>query len=628
MKGYAGSILHVNLTDGSFETERPDEGFYRTYLGGSLMGTYYVMRGMAKDVDALVPESVLVFSLGPIAGSLISGAARHAVTGKSPLTGGIMASEGGGYWAPELKRAGFDGIVITGRAAEPVYLWIHDKHAELRPARHIWGKTAKGAQEALRAELGDSKIRIAQIGPAGETLCRYAGIVNELAHFNGRGGLGAVMGSKNLRAVAVRGTAGPDFFDKEGMRSFAKRGAERLKASDGLKNFKRNGTHNVVIENTGLGGLPTRNWSSGTFEHESELTPDMWNEAVIKPGTCYACVQSCKRHIDPSKKGELDPAYGGPEYETLAMCGPNLGIRDKIAICKINEVCAACVMDTISFGATVGFIMECTEKGLLTSSDTGGVEYRFGDSEAVLRLAELTGRGEDFGKQVALGSAALAEQIGKGSERYLITAKGKEFPAHMPQSKAALALTYALVPFGADHVSIEMDPCISALPLSDEIKALGFDRAEDPFELNLEKAKLFWRTQLAYSALDTACVCILAFGFGMMYTLDDLVEGINLATGWKTNLYELMMAGERRLQLMRAFNAREGFSKKDDELPGKMFTPLKGGITDGFSIDKEAFYRARNFYYDMACWTGEDAAPSGSRLKSLNLDWVVDYLEK
>ncbi len=626
MKGFAGKILHVNLNEGTFLVERPDEQFYRTYIGGSCLGTYYVMKGMEKGTEPLSPESVLVFSIGPLAGAAISGASRHAVTGKSPQTGGIMASEGGGYWAPELKWAGFDAIVLTGKSEKPVYLWIHNGDVELRDAVSIWGKTTKEAQTIIRDELGDDKIRVAQIGVAGETGCNYANIVNELAHFNGRGGLGAVMGSKNLRAIAVRGTSKPDYFDQEGIKALAKKGAETIRDSSGLQGFKKYGTNGCVDEHIGLGGLPTRNWSSGVFEGQDDLTPVAWNDALIKPGTCFGCAQSCKRHIDGNKTDAVDPAYGGPEYETVGMVGPNLCISDKVAICQINEICSKYAFDTISFGATASFIMECFEKGLLTEADTGGLSITFGNVDAVLKLAEQIGRGEGFGKLAAEGSAFLAQKIGKGSEKFLLTVKNKEFPAHMPQAKASLGLAYALVPYGADHVSSQMDPTIGVAPLPYQMKGLGFDRAEDPSEMNLEKAKLFWRTQVAYSMMDTASVCLLAFSFWTAYDLDDLVQGINVATGWKMNLYELMMVGERRLQMMRAFNAKEGFTSTDDVLPEKLFIPLKGGITDGVAMDKDAFFKARDLYYELAGWTTENNAPSTARLLSLNLDWVTDYL--
>lgn len=626
MKGYAGKILHVNLTTGVIEIEYPSEKFYRQYVGGSCLGTYYVMNGMKKGVSALSPESIIVFAIGPIAGTRISGAARHSVTAKSPLTGGIVSSEAGGYWAPELKFAGFDAVVITGKAEKPSYLWIYDGLFELRDASGIWGKTTKDAQECIREELNDNRIRVAQIGCAGESLCNYANIVNELAHFNGRGGLGAVMGSKNLRAIAVRGRQTPDFYDEAGLSNFGRNTVKRILESEDLQGFKMNGTIGCVDEHISVSGLPTRNWTSGVFEGQEELTTEAWKD-VIKPGTCFACAQSCKRHVDGRKTKEVDPSYGGPEYETVGMCGPNLGIANRLTICKINELTAKYAYDSISFGATVSFLMECYEKGYIDNEYTEGLVLSFGNSEAVLKLAEMTGRGEGFGKKVALGSAELAREIGQNSKELLLTVKNKEMPAHMPQTKTAVGLMYALTPIGADHISGEMDGNISVEPLSYQFAGLGCDRAEDPFETNLEKAKFFWRSHMAYSLLDTASVCILAFGFGMACDLDDLVQSINYSTGWKTNLYEMMMVGERRIQMMRAFNVREGLTKEDDMLPEKLFTPLKGGITDGMAIDREAFQEARNFYYEMAGWEGNSGVPATARLLSLNLDWVVDYLK-
>ncbi len=628
MKGIAGKILHVNLTDRSMRVETPDEKFYRTYIGGSCLGAYYIMNMMKPHTDPLSAESVLVFAVGPLAGSNISGTARHSVTGKSPLTGGIMSSEAGGYWAPVLKWAGFDAVVIIGKSETPLYLWIHDGEFELRDASKLWGKDTKEVQEAIRNELGDKRVRVAQIGPAGETGCDYANIVNELAHFNGRGGLGKVMGSKKLRAIAVQGSSKPDFFDKQAIMAMAKKGVETIHSSEGLMGFQKHGTMAVLDEHLTYGGLPTKNWSSGYFDKQEQLASDRWNETLITPGTCYACAQRCKRHVDGKKTKKVDPSFGGPEYETVGMIGPNLCIADKLAISKINEICAKYAFDTISFGATVGFLMECFERGLIGEKDTGGLKLTFGDAETTIQLAEMVGRGEGYGKEVAKGSAYLASIIGQGSEKYLITVKNKEFPAHMPQTKASLGLAYALVSYGADHVSSQMDPTLGAEPLPYQMQGLGFDRAEDPAEMNAEKVKLMWRTQIAYSMMDTASVCLLAFSFWTAYDPDDLVFGINAATGWKMNLYELMMVGERRLQMMRAFNIREGFSPKDDILPEKLFTPLKGGATDGVVMDRDEFYKARELYYDMAGWVGDSRVPSTARLLLLNLDWVVDYLKE
>ncbi len=626
LKGYSGKILHVDLSQERFFVEEPDEKFYRKYLGGSTLGAYYLMKGMDPKTDPLSEENMIVFSVGPFTGAAMSGASRHAVTTKSPLTNTIAASEAGGYWAPELKFAGFDAVVIKGKAKKPVYLWVHDGEFELRDASKIWGKITGEAQDIIREELGDKKIRVAQIGPAGENLVKYANIVNELAHFNGRNGMGAVMGSKNLRAIAVRGTHKPDFHDSTAIQAMAKRGANRVRTEDGYMGFKRDGTNGVTDGHMLTGGMPTRNWTSGTFEGVEAFTAENWNRVAIKPGTCYACAQSCKRHVDGDKVKAVEPKYGGPEYETVGICGSNLGIADNIEVCKINEICSKYAMDTISFGGTVSFIMECFENGVITTKETDGLELNFGNAEAVIKLAEMTGKREGFGNLVAEGSMRLAELWGEEAKQYVLHVKGKEFPAHMPQVKASLGLAYATVPFGADHVSSEMDPALSSEPLPYQLSGLGFENAEDPTEMSLEKSKLYWKTQIIYSVQDTVCTCVLAFGLWTIFDIDDLTHAVNHATGWKMTFHEVMMVGERRLHMMKAFNAKVGFGVEDDVLPEKMFKPLRGGITDGVSMDKEAFFQARDQYYDLMGWDKKTGIPNETKLRSLNLEWVADYI--
>ena len=624
MHGYTGNILKADLTAGTFEVLNPGEDFYRKYIGGSCMGVYYLLRDMPAGIDPLSPESVMVFSVGPITGAKISGASRHSVTAKSPLTGGIAASEAGGYWAPELKKAGFDALILVGKAKKPSYLWIHDGKYELRDAAHLWGTPTKEAQSAIREELGDKKIRVAQIGVAGERQCLYANIVNECAHFNGRGGLGAVMGSKNLRAIAVRGTQEPNWFDAEGLSKYGREMVSIIKENEDFQDFIKNGTYGVVDEHIGVSGLPTRNWTSGTFEGQNELESSAWGD-LIKPGTCHACALSCKRHVDSKKTSEVDAAYGGPEYETVGMCGSNLGISSRLDICKINAVAAKYAFDTISFGATVSFLIECFEKGYIDENYTGGLKLAYGDGETVIQLAEMTGQVVGFGAKIAQGSEELAREIGQGSKDLLLTVRGKELPAHMPQTKTSIGLMYAFAPVGADHVAGEMDGSISAEPIPERLKMLDCDSVEDPFELNIEKAKFQWRTQLAYSFFDTASVCVMTFGTsGEVGGLEELVRAINKATGWDTSFYELMMVAERRIQMMRVFNIREGLTPEDDALPKKLYTPLTGGVSDGFALKKSEFEAVKRFFYEMVGWTEENGAPSKSKLQALNLGWLVE----
>lgn len=619
-KGYAGKILRVNLTNKAIVIESPTEDFYRKYLGGSCFGVYFALTEIPAKADPLGPENVITFAVGPITGAPISGAARHSVTAKSPQTGGIGTSEAGGYWAPELKKAGFDAIIITGKSATPVYLWVHNGEAELRDASPIWGSFTKESEEAIRSELGDKQIRVAQIGPAGENMVKFACISNELAHFNGRTGLGAVMGSKNLKAVAVRGTQPIEYDNPEFLKDLAKIGGEKVKTLDGYQGFKALGTNVNVDELYAVNCIPTKNWTSGIMDGVENILAAEWTNSYIKPGTCYACAQSCKRNVHNTDS--VDPAYGGPEYETVGMCGPNLGITDKISIIRINEMCSKYTMDTISFGGTVGFVMECYEKGLITKEDTGGLELNFGNAEAVIKLAELTGRREGFGNLVAEGTKVIAEKIGGAALDFAVHVKGKEFPAHMPHNKASLALAYATIAFGSDHVSSNFDGSIAAGPLPYQLKGFGLETPQNPYELNDEKVRLYWLTQRAYSLLDTASVCCLTFSFWTIYDFSDLTNAINAATGMQTHMMELIDIAERRLVMMRMFNAREGFTAKDDELPRRLFEePLQGGLSDGLFVNRADFDRTKKLYYDMA-GLDSNGTPTASKILELGLNHI------
>lgn len=626
IKGFTGKILHVNLTEEKFHIEEPGEKFYRKYMGGSLIGGYYVFNNMDAKIDPMSKENVIVFSLGPATGAAISGASRHSVTTKSPLTNTIASSEAGGYWGPELKFSGFDAIVIYGAASKPVYLWIHDGECEIRDAQMLWGKVTKEAQTMIREELGDEKIRVACIGPGGENLVRYACITNELAHFNGRNGMGAVMGSKNLKAIAVRGHQKPEFHNVKKIHEMALEAAKKVGEDGFASAFKELGTNQNFEWYTPMGGVPTRNWSSGTFEGVEKINAKAIKNSVLKKsGTCWSCAQSCKRVVEVKEAPFVDPAYGGPEYETTAMCGSNLGISNIITISKINEICNKYTLDTISCGGTVGFAMDCFEKGIITIDETDGLKLNFGNEDSVLQLIEMIGKGEGFGKILGQGTARVAELWGDEAKKLAIHIKGKEFPAHMPQVKGSLALAYACLPFGPDHVSSEHDGAIAEDPISYKLRGLGCDQPQDIRELNEEKSKLVWYTQCGYSAIDTLSLCQFIFGHWTLFDLNELVDFINAATGWETNLFELMMVGQRRIQLFHAFNQREGFTSEDDILPERLYAPLDDvGPSAGFSINREDFSKAKSMYYALAGWDKNTGMIPDSKLIEIGLDWVID----
>lgn len=391
---------------------------------------------MFSGADPFGPENMLALSVSVTTGAPISGQSRMTASAKSPLTGAIGDSQCGGFWPAELKFAGFDGIVIRGKSSSPVYLWIHNGKAELRDASHVWGKLTGDAETAIREELDDSRIQVLQIGPAGERMVRFAAIINMCNRANGRTGMGAVMGSKNLKAIAVRGRKRPPAADKNALHDLARWGAKNFPTSN-VAGLGKYGTARTIGSQQTVGGLPSFNFKSGVFEGWQAIDGVTMYDTLLKGHeegaqdrygrhTCYGCVMRCKRVVE-IKDGpyHVDPLYGGPEYETVATFGSYCGIDDLAAIIKANEICNKYGMDTISCGATIAWAMEAFEAGAITSADTEGLELTFGSADAMVKLVEMIGKGEGFGTILAEGSARAAERLGRGAE-FLITSKGQE----------------------------------------------------------------------------------------------------------------------------------------------------------------------------------------------------------
>jgi aldehyde:ferredoxin oxidoreductase len=628
--GYNGKLLHVDLTREEWRVEEPPEGFYRTYFGGSALGLYYLLRNTSAGADALGPENTLVLALSVLTGAAISGQSRMTAVAKSPLTGLVGDSQCGGFWPAELKFAGFDAIILSGRASRPLYLWVHDGEAELRDASRLWGKVTGEAEVLIREELGERRIQVLQCGPAGEKAVRFAALINMCNRANGRTGMGAVMGSKNLRAVAVRGKARPAVADEDALKTLAKWGAERVDES-GVAGLALLGTAESVAGQNAVGGLPTNNFSSGVFHGYAAISGETLNDTVLKGrDTCFGCAVRCKRVVEVAEGPYLvDPLYGGPEYETLAALGSYCGVDSLAAVARANELCNRYGLDTISCGGTIAWAMECFERGIITSRDTGGIELRFGNAEAMVQMTEMIGRREGFGDVLAEGSARAAESIGRGSEEFLTTVKKEEAPAHMPQVKRSLALIYAVNPFGADHQSHEHDD--SYIPESGELDKLAGFGLLDPRPadvLDAEKVRYAFYMQCLYSALDSLNLCQFVYGpTWQLYGPHQMVQLVRAVTGWEVNLWELMKLGERRLNMLRAFNAREGVGREQDALPRKFFQPLRGGPTDGVAVEGGEVQRALDTYYAMAGWDVAAGVPTRAKLEELGVSWVADELE-
>ncbi len=623
-------ILHVDLTEGRLEVETPPEAFYRTYFGGSAMGLYYILKTTRPGVEAFSPENVMTMMVSVLTGAPISGQSRLCVNARSPLVDGIGDSQAGGFFPAEMRFAGFDGLVIRGRSAKPVYLWLHDGQAELRPAEHLWGKTTSQVDDMLKAELGDDKIEIAQCGPAGERLVRLASIINMGNRANGRTGMGAVMASKNLKAVAVRGTSKRlPWHDPKKLNELAKWGAAEVEANADVLGLQKYGTASVVVFQNSIGSLPTFNYNAGQFDGFEAISGERMADTILKDNdTCYACTVRCKRVVETEFRGRpVERRFGGPEYETISTFGSYCGVDDLSAISLANKLCDDYGLDTIGTGATIAWAMECYEKGLLTEQEIG-FPAPFGDAEAMVRLTESIALRQGIGDILAEGSRRAADRLGRGHE-LLITVKGAEAPAHMPQAKRSLALIYAVNPFGADHQSSEHDPMIedgAADLYMNRLARMGFDHTLPQYSLGPEKVRFALKSQHFYSFLDTAALC--QFVWGPAWTLygpDETVELVRAATGWEDfTLEELLEIGERRLNLLRAFNAREGIDARADRLPQKFFQPLSGtGPTAGIALNEQECENARQEYYRLAGWDASSGNPTRETLTRLGLDWLA-----
>ena len=633
--GYHGRILHVDLTEGRLRIEEPDQTFYRKYMGGSSLGLYYLLKNMSAGVDPLGPDNVLTLMLSVLTGAPFSGQSRVTANAKSPLTGAIGDSQAGGFFPAEMKFAGFDGVVVYGRAEHPVYLWLHNGKAELRDAYHLWGLGSWDTETRIREELGDDKVEVACIGPAGENQVRFAAIMNMRNRACGRTGMGAVMGSKNLKAVAVRGQLRPDIFDQKAVKRIAGEGAQAMKTNQDMAHLGTYGTAGAVLPQQFGGGLPTRNFQSGHFPAAEKISGERMSETIlVGRDSCYACVVRCKREVevDDGRGFRVDPKLGGPEYETIATLGSYCEVDDMAAIARANALCNDYGLDTISCGATIAWAMECFEAGLLTSEYADGLDLRFGNAEAMLEAVEKLARREGrLGDLLAEGSAQAARQLGPEAEARVVAVKGSEIPAHMPQVKRSMGLIYAVNPFGADHQSSEHDPMYepgTGQLYLDRLAELGLENPVPSDDLGVEKVRFTLLTQYFFSVLDTLCLCQFVWGPSFqLYGPTSMVEVVQAVTGWDVGLDELMTVGARRVNLLKAFNALEGFARADDILPPRLFEPLKGGASDGFRFTHEELENALDNYYQMAGWGLETGNPTRTRLEELDLGWVAELLE-
>ncbi len=598
---WAGKILRVDLTKGTCTSEPLRMDWAKLYLGQRGLATKYFVEEVDPKVDPLSPGNKIIWATGPLTGTMASTGGRYSVITKGPLTGAIACSNSGGYWGAELKMAGWDMIIFEGRSDKPVYLSVVDEHAELRDASHLWGKTVWQTEEVLKKEAQDPLTRVSSIGRSGENGVLFACIVNDLHRAAGRSGVGAVAGSKNLKAIAVRGTKGVGNIHNP--KEFMKVTKEKKKilhdhpvTGQGLPTYGTQVLMNVINE---TGALPTRNGREVQFEGASrigaeamlEKRPTDGKSQLVTNQACFGCTIACGRiskidetHFSVVNKPEYWGATGGLEYEAAWALGAATGINDIEALQYANMLCNEDGYDPISFGATVGAAMELYELGLITKEKTGGIELKFGSADALCKLAELTARGEGFGKEIGLGSKRLCANYGK--PELSMSVKGQEFPAYDPRGIQGMGLTYATSNRGACH--------LRSYTVASEI--LGIPVKTDPLVTD-GKPELVKAFQDATAAFDSAGICVFTT---FAWTVADLAPQVAAACGDEFTLENMNLIGERIWNMERDFNNKAGFTRKDDDLPPRLKTeaaktgPAKGLVS---GIDKMVpeYYQARGW---------------------------------
>jgi aldehyde:ferredoxin oxidoreductase len=600
MYGWLGKLLRVNLSNGLIKEEALNIEDAKLYLGARGLGTKIFMDEVDPKVEPLSKENKLIFLTGPLTGTLASSAGRYEVVTKAPLTGTIGASNSGGHFGPELKFAGYDGIIFEGRSENPVYLYINNDKVELRNAKHLWGKTVFETTDELLNETNVG-ARVACIGPAGEKGVLYATIMNDKHRAAGRSGLGAVMGFKNLKAVVVKGTGNVEVANPKGFMASCLDARNKLRANPvtgtGLTAY---GTQILVNILNQSGALPTRNWRDGGIFENAEYTSGeaLSDKYLVKNKGCFACSIGCGR-VTKISEGKFKGMGEGPEYEAGWSFGADCGVKDLAAICKANFICNEFGLDPITLGSTIACAMELYEKGIVNKEELGR-DLRFGDAEGIVELAKLTAVREGFGDKLSKGSYRLAEEY--GHPELSMSVKKQEMPAYDGRGVQGMGLEYATSNRGGCHVRGYMT--------SPEI--LGIPQKLDPLVID-DKAQWLKIFQDLTAVVDSAGICLFTtFALG----LPEISEMIRTAVGVNYTDEEVLRIGERIWNLEKLFNLKAGFTKADDTLPPRLLTePLKDGPGKGLVVRLDEMLSE---YYKVRGWK-EDSEPTEEKLKELSI---------
>ena len=598
----------MDLTRAEFHLEALEEAVLKKFIGGSSLGAKILYDELSPDVGPLDPENLLIFMTGPLTGTVCPSCGRYCVCTRSPLTGIWAEAHAAGYWGPELKFAGFDGLIITGKSEKPVYLWLKDGAFELRDASGLWGKDAFETEGLIRKELLDEKIRVACIGQAGERLVSISSIMNDLGRAAGRCGVGAVMGSKNLKAVAVRGTAMNPFpAAKEAqLKEYLRKIYVSIRSHPTVQIYTSYGTDGLMGMLHEYGDVPIKYFTRGEWnEGAKKLCGETMSKTILrKQYACYRCLVACGREISV-KSGKYAGLEGaGPEYETCASLGMLCMNDDLEVVAKANDLCNRFGLDTISTGNAIAFAMECFEKGLI-SREEAGMELKWGDADAIIGMVEMIGRREGLGGLLGEGVRSASKKIGRGSEGFAVHVKGLELPMHDPRAFKGMGLQYATSHRGACHLR----GLFYHIEQGERIPDIGIHKRYERFTVD-DKAEPLIAIQNWHEVLDALIMC----KFAIMAPAA-VLSMYQMVTGWDCKLPEIVKAGERAWNLKRLINQRYGMTDKDDVLPARLMEPLTEGGCRGSVAELDKMLPK---YYEMRGW---DVAgvPKKEKLEELGI---------
>jgi aldehyde:ferredoxin oxidoreductase len=618
MFGYMGKILRVDLTSGEVSEESLTEDYCRMFLGGSGLATKYLFDEVHKGVDPLGPDNELIFMTGPLTGTESPSAGRYCVVTKSPLTGFWGEANSGGSWGVYLKNSGFDGIIFKGISPKPVYLVIDDGQAKLRDAKHLWGKGVSETDRLIKEELGED-YNVAAIGIAGENLVRYAGIINDVHRAAGRCGVGMVMGSKRLKAIAARGTQEIKIANKDVFSEISKRNYDLVNESMLKITLETYGTAMTTDLINVRGGFPTRNWQTGVFPDIEKISGiTLESTLLVDRKHCYACPISCCR-VSVVRSGPYACKGEGPEFESIGAFGAMCALENLEAVTLAHNLCDDYGLDVISTGSTIAFAIECYEKGIMTKADTAGLELKFGDADVVIQLIHKIAKREGIGNLLAEGTKRVAAKLDKGAERFAMHVKGLELPAYDPRAAKICGLAFATANRGGDHITAYIEgPAFIDIPFL----CVENSRIENSMIENPAEAKVVKDLEDALTVFDCAGTCKF---MGMALATEDWVNMIANCVGWKFSVNDFRKVGERVYNLARAFNVREGLTRADDTLPKRLLEePLPEGAAQGHTVKK--LEQSLDAYYDFRGWDKKTGKPTPEKLKDLNLDYVINKI--